>query len=154
MDRIKCIEYKNKYKTMDSILSILMEKKEYTYTTTKEYREVFRQITNQSTFSVVDAPNPHDIDEETLDELAYDEAAVGAFLEKMYLATRSHPLFQAIYGLAAAKMISTDCSIGMTVLLSYDYLWAFYPCYCDFINDSNWFDETNEWYIKTLELVQ
>jgi hypothetical protein len=117
----------------------------FEYTTTTEYRVVFRQITN----STIDIPeNPYDIDDETLDETDYDETAVSAFLDHIYNKTKHNPLFCALYDLAAAKMISEDREIGLTILLSYDYLWAFYSCVCEFTDHPNTFSESNEWYIR------
>lgn len=122
----------------------------FLYKTTTEYRIVFRQITN----SANNPPdNPYNIDDETLDESDYDEVAVSAFLDQIYAKTKDNPLFCSIYDLAAAKMISEDREIGLTILLSYDYLWAFYPCLCEYNDHPETFSETNEWYVRLRTMV-
>ena len=120
---------------------------EYTYTNTTEYRALFRNITQSSN---PDRENPFEIDDETLDENDYDEQAVSAFLDHVYEQTKMSPLFHALYDAAAAKMISESREIGLTILLSYDYLWAFYPCFREYIQDPAIFSETNPWYTRLL----
>ena len=114
-----------------------------------EYRALFREITGQK--NIESNPDEVDLDDETRDENAYDEACVAVFLEKVFVGTRDNPLFQRVYAKAAEKMLSTDQGIGMTILLSYDYLWAFYPCYCFYRDYPDIFNETNEWYAALLE---
>jgi len=65
-------------------------------------------------------------EEETLDELDYDETIASAFLDSVYEKTRHIPEFQQLYDLAAACMFSTDREIGMAVLFSYDYFGLFH----------------------------
>jgi hypothetical protein len=126
------------------------------YSTTEEYREQFRIITQMDPTTYysddifhIDAANP-EIDEETLDEFHYDESAVSVYLDKVYAQTESSPLFQALYDSAAALMISTDRQIGLTILYSYDYLSLFYPCYNDFVRTPEAFSETNQHYAALL----
>ena len=85
-------------------------------------------------------------DEETRDETTYDEMRVSVFLDTVYTHTRANPLFQQMYLAAAAKLITQKHEIGLAILMSYDYLWAFYPCYCAYIESPETFSETNEWY--------
>ena len=120
----------------------------FQYNNTTEYRTVFRQIT-QSTKTIHE--NPYHIDDETLDENDYDEDSVSAFLDNIYEKTKTEPLFHTLYDAAAAKMISEDREIGLTILLSYDYLWAFYPCFCDYTQHPETFSETNDWYTVLLK---
>jgi len=120
------------------------------YSNTTEYRDTFRKITHQST----NIPeNPFDLDDETLDEQHYDEDTVSRFLDIVFQNTKTNPLFQTLYDLAAAQMISTDREIGLAVLFSYDYLGAFYPCYCEFIQDPTAFSETNPLYMKLHKML-
>ena len=118
---------------------------QFNYTNTTEYRNIFRQITHQNTKP---PENPFDLDDETLDELHYDETTVSQFLDTVFANTKINPLFHALYDLAAAKMISTDREIGLAVLFSYDYFGVFYPCYCEYMKHSNTFSETNPHYVK------
>ena len=120
----------------------------FQYNNTTEYRTVFRQIT-QSNKTIHE--NPYHIDDETLDENDYDEDSVSAFLDNIYEKTKTEPLFHTLYDAAAAKMISEDREIGLTILLSYDYLWAFYPCFCDYTQHPETFSETNDWYTVLLK---
>lgn len=115
------------------------------YSNTTEYRNIFRKITHQST---TPPENPFDLDEETLDELHYDESIVSNFLDIVFENTNTNPLFQTLYDLAAAKMISMDREIGLAVLFSYDYFGAFYPCYCEYIRNPKTFSQTNPLYMK------
>jgi hypothetical protein len=115
------------------------------YSTTTEYRDIFRKITHQSTQP---PENPFDFDDETLDEQHYDESAVSRFLDTVFENTKINPLFTALYDLAAAKMLSMDREIGLTVLFSYDYLAAFYPCYCEYVQHPTTFSKTHPLYTK------
>jgi hypothetical protein len=115
------------------------------YTTTTEYRNIFRQITHQNTKP---PENPFDLDDETLDELHYDETIVSQFLDTVFANTKTNTLFQTLYDLAGAKMISMDREIGLAVLFSYDYFGAFYPCYCEYMENPTTFSETNPLYVK------
>jgi hypothetical protein len=123
---------------------------DFQYQDTREYRALFRKITSSSSSKT---NNPFDIDDETLDENDYDEQNVSAFLDTIYERTHRHPLFQLLYDKAAAKMISENREIGLTVLLSYDYLSAFYPCYCEYNDNPDTFHTTNTWYITLTKLL-
>ena len=115
------------------------------YSDTTEYRDIFRKITHQSTQP---PENPFDFDDETLDEQHYDESAVSRFLDTVFENTKTNPLFTTLYDLAAAKMLSMDREIGLAVLFSYDYLGAFYPCYCEYIQQPTTFSKTHPLYVK------
>ncbi len=120
------------------------------YSNTSEYRNIFRKITHQST---TPPDNPFDLDDETLDEQHYDETTVSTFLDTVFENTKTNPLFHVLYDLAAAKMISMDREIGLAVLFSYDYLSAFYPCYCEYIEHPTTFSETNPLYVKIHKML-
>jgi len=117
----------------------------FQYKDTQEYREVFRKITNAPSNSSVE--NPYNIDDETLDENNFDESSSSIFLDTVFEKTKNIVLFQTIYDLAAATMLCENRDIGLAVLCSYDYLWAFYPCYCDYCENPITFSEKNEWYM-------
>ena len=113
------------------------------YSNSREYRSVFRQLTGQTQKT---PENPFDIDEETLDEQQYDDTKVAIFMDTLFEKTKSSQLFQTLYDLAAAQMISVDREIGLAVLCSYDYLSAFYNCYIDFIECPETFSENTPSY--------
>jgi len=120
------------------------------YSNSTEYRQIFRKITHQS-----EQPpeNPMGIDDETLDEQHYDDDTVSRFMDIVYHSTQDSPLFQQLYDSAAAKMISTDREIGLAVLFSYDYMSAFYTCYCDYMLYHETFSETTPSYMKIKSLL-
>ena len=133
-------EYESRPATTENINVI-----PFNYNNTTEYRDIFRKITHQT----IDSPeNPFELDDETLDELHYDETIVSQFLDTVFANTKTNPLFHALYDLAAAKMISMDREIGLAVLFSYDYFGAFYPCYCEYMENPTTFSETNPLYVK------
>jgi hypothetical protein len=115
----------------------------YSYSDSREYRDVFRKLTNQSTSP---PENTYDVDEETLDENHYDETRVSAFLDAIYKNTKGSALFCTLYDLAAAEMISTNHEIGLAVLCSYDYLGAFYNCYQEYLLSPETFNDQTQTY--------
>lgn len=120
------------------------------YTNSTEYRQLFRIITDQS----LDIPsNPFNIDDESLDESNYDDTRVSVFLDTVYNKTKESPLFQTLYDLAAAQMISTNREIGLAVLCSYDYLKAFYPLYCEYAKSPTSINDTTELYLQIRNLL-
>lgn len=108
------------------------------YNNNTQYRAVFRQITQMDTSKYIDNVNTlDDVDDETLDEYNFDSQQVDAFLSRIVHHTIQIPEFKHIYELAAARMFSVDPEIGITILLSYDYLYLFYPLLCDFIHNTS-----------------
>ena len=114
------------------------------YSNDLEYRRYFREITGmrEKVFHVepghvnLNTEMPTDMDDITLDEYMYDEEAVSSTLSRIYNDTKNEPKFQELYEMAAAKMISMDREIGLTVLMTYDYLWDFMQCYEAYLNKS------------------
>jgi hypothetical protein len=127
------------------------------YSTTEEYRRVLRHIVHMDQnkyysgeqFTVDDS-----LDEETLDEFHYDDAAMSSYLDKVYQTTHTHPLFRRMYFAAAALMISTNPEIGLAILFSYDYLAAFYLCYQSYLLDPDTFSENNQFYLSIIERLE
>lgn len=127
------------------------------YNSNGEYREIFRQIVAMEK-KIDEYPSIREngatlddfsqLDEETQDEMLYDSDTATKFMNYIYSITRDHFDFQDLYELAAAKMISTDHEIGLSVLCSYDYLKYFYPCLCTFIETPAAFNDTNKSYLK------
>ena len=120
------------------------------YSNSTEYRRIFRKITHQSEHP---PENPLGIDDETLDEQHYDDDTVSRFMDTVYHSTQHSSLLQHLYDSAAAKMISTNREIGLAVLFSYDYMSAFYTCYCEYISSPETFSETTQSYMKIKSLL-
>ena len=92
-------------------------------------------------------PGVPPIDEETRDEMMYDERTVSKIMDELLEVTISHPLFQYLYDAAAGKMLSTNREIGQAVLFSYDYLPLFHKCLASFVRSPADFTETNQYYV-------
>ena len=97
------------------------------YSNNVEYRQCLRTFFKMNTETYSNAIQS-DWDEETIDEMSYDETAVSNALDEIYNKTQYNILFEKIYSQAAAKMISTDKEIGLAVCISYDYFSHFYAC--------------------------
>lgn len=98
------------------------------YSNNMEYRSVLRQIFYMSCdLDKLKEENP-DYDDETLDEELYDSKHVNRALDFIYEHTKTNPIFTELYEKAAARMISTDLTIGLAVLFSYDHLKLFHEC--------------------------
>tara|TARA_B110000967_G_scaffold8225_1_gene8271 strand:- start:4888 stop:5223 length:336 start_codon:yes stop_codon:yes gene_type:complete len=95
----------------------------------------------------------HDLDEETIDEELYDETSVSQFIDFILLHTENNTLFETIYYKAANQMLSEDYGIGITILLSYDYLFYFHLCLVDYFQNKNEFESSNPNYKKILSLL-
>ena len=130
------------------------------YSNNKEYRRVFRNLVQMSPAKFYTSPNHIDIashlsqlDDETIDENQYDESQVSTFLDSISKKTIHDPLFQQLYDLAAAKMISLDREIGLAVLMSYDFLDAFYDCVLLYDQSPDlWTETCTEWIIMIQRL--
>lgn len=107
----------------------------YKYSNNREYRNIFRNAIGMNNVPI--PPYLEDEDEETLDEMNYDDAMVEQFMTKIYENTKHHFAFTELYKKAAALMISTDYGVGLAILLSYDYFCDFYPLYVFFEKDPN-----------------
>lgn len=116
--------------------------KDVYYTNNKEYRQCLRELFNMK---CVISPDLEGLDEETKDELLYDENTMSVIMDEIYNATNKNEFFNELYDLAAARMFSTDRTIGQAVLLSYDYLCFFHNCLASFLKGE--FDNKNEFYL-------
>ena len=119
---------------------------EVDYHDNASYRNILRKL-----FYMKTNYNPalDEIDEETRDELTYDEDTMSAGMDKLYDFTKDDELFNELYDLAAGRMLSTDKYIGQAVLLSYDYLLLFHRCLGSFVKGI--FHKDNEYYNKLKE---
>lgn len=89
------------------------------------YRQVLRELFNMKidAIELVD-----DLDDESRDELLFDEETMSKSMDVLCEQTKDDPCFQELYDLGAARFFSTDRGIGIAVLMSYDYLCFFHDC--------------------------
>jgi len=82
-------------------------------------------------------------DNESYDELLYDEDAMKIGMKTILDKTRENILFVELYTLAAGRFLSEDIEIGLCVLLTYDF-------FADFIKVYETVDltDTTEFYIN------
>jgi hypothetical protein len=100
-------------------------------------------------------PTDPKVSPETIDEYNYDAEAVAKYLDRVYESTKSRPEFQRLYVAAAALMFSENPEIGLAVLLSYDYLAAFYSIYSAYSKTpDSWNAQEDEVYQKLIERIE
>jgi hypothetical protein len=102
----------------------------------------------------LETANNETLDDETRDEISYDDNSANKTLDYVFELTKLHPLFNTVYLSAAAKMISTDTSIGIAVLFSYDYFEEFHKCIVLFIQTPELFTEDCLEYIALNNLIE
>lgn len=124
--------------------------KDITYSNNKEYRALLREVFYMDISSC--AVSPDDVDEETFDELLYDEAKVSLVMNQIFCATIDDPIFQKLYDIAASKMLSENREIGQAVLFSYDYLPLYHRCLVAFLRTLDW-NENNADYNLLLKKI-
>lgn len=123
-----------------------------------EYRKYFRLLTNMNENTYQKKVNEvqsldNSIDKESIDEISYDDVSVNNFLNFIYANTKEYKIFKHLYYKAANQMLSEDLETGLTILLSYSYLYHFHLCLVDFFKNKNEFNETNENYNNLLLLL-
>lgn len=116
-----------------------------TYSNTNEYRAELRRIFCMDSSNYPDINSS--IDNESRDELEYDEKTMSVALDRIYANTNDHRLFKEIFEKAAGCMLSIDPEIGLAVLCSYDYLDVFIPCYREYML-TGIFDTTSIYYVN------
>jgi hypothetical protein len=121
------------------------------YSTNKEYRQAVRNFCNMNCSD--NSFNNYEIDEESRDELLFDESSTSKKMTEIYASTKNHGLWICLYEKAAAKFFSTDNEIGLAVLLSYDYFPKLYECWTLFIESPDKFIESNEIYQNLLSAL-
>jgi hypothetical protein len=107
---------------------------EISYSSDAEYRAAFRKVVGMRMVQL----DPS-MDIVTADEANYDMEASSRMMDRLYDDTVQDPLFQEMYDEGAAKMMSTDRTIGMAVCFSYDYFAHYHRCICVWLSDrANW----------------
>lgn len=102
------------------------------YNNEKEYRKCMREV-----FQMNPENYPQDMseyDDETKDEMEYDEKAVSNAIYYIMNLTEKEPLFQELYLLSAATILSEDIMTGMMILFSFDNLAQFHNILKIFFN--------------------
>jgi hypothetical protein len=94
-----------------------------------------------------------ELDEETEDEISYDSEAAENVLDEIYSKTKDNDLMNEIYSNAAARMFSMDKTIGLAVLMSYDYLSFFILCLVDYLKAPGEFNKSNINYINLMKKI-
>ena len=118
------------------------------YTTTREYRHCIRSIFKMNVIKkqLLSINEDEPLDEETLDELNYDEIAVKNAMDIIYSKTSENMIFRKLYTFAAARMLSTDLETGLSILMSYDYLNMFHKCLVCFLTTPDKFTRNSKCY--------
>lgn len=109
------------------------------YNDNYSYRSCLRAVTNmcKSDIYVPWDKMDDDLDEETIDEMLFDNVKMTTSMDYIYNKTHTIPKFKELYSLAAGKMLSTNQSIGLAILFSFDYFSYFHKCLIDFFNNND-----------------
>ena len=128
--------------------------------TNNQYRHFIRKLFNMDLTSVIEENNhiqehnQETWDEETTDEMLYDNNSATNFMDFIEKETKYNTLFKSLYEKAAARMFSTDLGIGLAVLLSYDYIHFFHNCLIDYFNNARTLEATNPHFIALNKLLE
>ena len=127
------------------------------YEDNRAYRQCLRElfIMNPSKYSekIYEIKSLEELDEETEDEISYDSEAAENVLDEIYSKTKDNDLMNEIYSNAAARMFSMDKTIGLAVLMSYDYLSFFILCLVDYLKAPGEFNKSNINYINLMKKI-
>jgi hypothetical protein len=117
------------------------------YSSNKEYRQAIRQFFHMNVENIESEIKQYHYDEETHDELLFDETAMSAGMTNILEKTSGNRLFDELYSLAAAQMISLDKETGLCILLSYDYFYDFLHVWNAYLENPDDFSEKNTYFI-------
>lgn len=95
------------------------------YSNNNEYRQCIRQLFHMRSDNFPDT-SMLELDDETLDEMMYDDKSANDMMDFVYEHTKSKDEFNVLYNKAASFMFSIDNNIGLTILFGYDYLDLFH----------------------------
>tara|TARA_Y100000389_G_C17436672_1_gene505968 strand:- start:1043 stop:1438 length:396 start_codon:yes stop_codon:yes gene_type:complete len=113
------------------------------YNNNLEYRKQIRLLTSMDNDICTKNVNnvqenlDEDIDNESKDELFYDTKTMSEFIDFILNETKQNKLFLQLYIKTAGQMFSNSPEIGLTILLSYDYLFDFHLCLVDFFKKND-----------------
>lgn len=118
------------------------------YDNNTSYRECLRKVCYMDISNLnIPFDQMEDLDDETKDELLFDEGAMNQTMDYVYDKTKQNECFKEFYVLGAAKMFSQDEQIGLAVLFSYDYFALFHACLVEFL-ENHQFQEKSINYIN------
>jgi hypothetical protein len=129
------------------------------YNSNKEYRENLRKVFQMdylicgSRVDGMEKDANEKFDEETKDELEFDEESVQKAMDYVYDKTKDNELFKGLYKTAAAQMISMDPEIGLSICFSYDYFKQFHECIAEYLESPESWKETSETYKKMVKVL-
>jgi hypothetical protein len=117
------------------------------YSNNKEYRNAIRQFFNMNVENIKLEIDQYNYDGETEDELLFDEVAMSTGMTNILKKTAGNKLFDELYSLAAAQMISLDRETGLCILLSYDYFYDFSNVWNAYLENPDDLSEANTYFI-------
>jgi hypothetical protein len=127
-----------------------LDSKKIEYIDNKGYRQCLRELFSMNAANYAEKVNTikmqEELDEETEDEISYDNDSAVKLMDDIFSNTKDNKLFDIVYKLAAAKMISEDPSIGQVVLFSYHYLPYYHLCLVDYLESPSNFNKENKNY--------
>ena len=119
------------------------------YDSNFKYRKCLRDVFTMDITNIdISLNNIPDLDDETRDEMLFDENKVCKGLDYIYNLTKTNDHFNDLYSSAASVMFSEDPNIGLAVLYSYDYFNFFHLCFRDFVNNEFSIDSNHFKYLK------
>lgn len=95
------------------------------YSNNNEYRKCIRQVFQMNAHNFPDT-TMLELDDETEDEMMYDDKSANEMMDFIYEHTKVKEEFMVLYSKAASFMFSIDINIGLTILFGYDYLDLFH----------------------------
>jgi hypothetical protein len=105
------------------------------YSTNLEYRNHIRSIFYMRIdHAKLEKLRNSGIDEESIDEMIYDDDTISKTMDIIYENTYRVDIFCELYKEAAAKMLSTSLEIGLVVLFSYDFFKLFHECLVEYFS--------------------
>lgn len=115
------------------------------YNDNSQFRNALRNVFSMN---CVEDTNNDVMDDESRDELFYDNHAVTNCLTFILNKTQNNPLFKEIYLITAGRVLSNDLGIGLTILFSYDNFKSFHLLLRDFFHEPSSFNENTLSYIN------
>jgi|TARA_B100002019_G_C21200506_1_gene563763 hypothetical protein len=113
------------------------------YSDNTSFRNALRDVFNMKCIEDV---NNSDLDDESRDELLYDEKTVNNCMTFILETTKDNPIFIELYQITAGRVLSTDLGIGLSILFSYDNLKLFHLLLKDFFKDPYNYDKSFDSY--------
>ena len=123
---------------------------EVSYENDQEYRKCLREVFNMDLFASketirqLETVNAEIFEDETVDEMLFDYEKTEAAMNFIFEKTKDRSEFQELYLLAAAKLISLNTSIGMSICFSYDYFYLFHKYLVIFLVENRIDSEKHE----------